>query len=77
MPIFEYRCQDCGHQFERLVRRADDAVDCPTCGTARPGQLEVQYSTFAAHATAAAAPAPQAGGCPAGMCRTPGLCGRN
>lgn len=79
MPIFEYHCQDCGTDFEKLVRRADDAVACPTCSDQKPEQhLEMRFSTFAARANSASAPAPQAGGgCPAGMCRTPGLCGRN
>ena len=34
MPLYEYRCADCGHQFEALVPagRADDET-CPDCGT--------------------------------------------
>lgn len=31
MPIFEYRCQDCGHEFETLVRGGADAPTCPKC----------------------------------------------
>jgi len=33
MPIYEYRCQDCGTTFEALVR-GNDAVTCPHCGSA-------------------------------------------
>ena len=46
MPIYEYRCRDCGHRFEILQRLGQGAEDleCPRC-TAR--QLEKQYSTFA------------------------------
>lgn len=75
MPLFEYRCDDCGSQFEKLVRRAADAEDvrCPQCGEAH---VTTQLSTFAAHAGGAPANQPR-GGCPAGMCATPGLCGRN
>lgn len=76
MPIFEYRCSDCGTRFEKLVRSSDtDGPLCPECGT---NHLEQQLSTFAAHAGngARAEAAPMPGGCPAGMCRTPGLCGR-
>lgn len=33
MPIYEYRCQDCGHEFEILQRMADDPLtECPKCG---------------------------------------------
>jgi len=32
MPIYEYRCESCGHQLEALQRLSDDAlVDCPAC----------------------------------------------
>jgi putative FmdB family regulatory protein len=44
MPLFEFACRSCGHQFETLVfgnRRAE----CPKCSSA---DLEKLYSTFAA-----------------------------
>ncbi len=32
MPIYEYRCPDCGHQFERIQSFKDAPVsDCPAC----------------------------------------------
>ena len=30
MPIFEYRCQGCRHEFETLVRTGDTPA-CPKC----------------------------------------------
>lgn len=33
MPLYEYRCRDCGHQFEALVREAPPA-GCTACGSA-------------------------------------------
>lgn len=33
MPLFSYRCQPCGHEFETLVR-GDDKPACPACGAA-------------------------------------------
>jgi putative FmdB family regulatory protein len=79
MPIFEYLCEDCGSKFERLVRRpGGDEVLCPSCGQSH---LEQQHSTFAAHSNGHAAAGKSfdqgMGSCPAGMCGTPGLCGRN
>lgn len=38
MPIYEYRCQQCGHRFERLVRRGEP-VACPACGQPEPKRL--------------------------------------
>ena len=32
MPIFEYRCEKCGEEFERLVPKADAKVHCEKCG---------------------------------------------
>jgi putative FmdB family regulatory protein len=65
MPIYEYACQDCGSEFELLVR-SDTVAECPTCQST---QLEKQLSVFAtAAATPDAAPA-MAGPC--GSCGHP------
>ena len=33
MPIYEYRCQSCGHELEKLQKMSDQPlVDCPECG---------------------------------------------
>ena len=35
MPIYEYRCQTCGHEMEAMQKMADaPLVDCPECGEA-------------------------------------------
>lgn len=31
MPIYEYACDSCGHQFEKLVRIGAEAPPCPEC----------------------------------------------
>lgn len=39
MPIYEYRCQRCGHQLEVMQKVSDPAPDrCPKCE--QPGPLE-------------------------------------
>lgn len=30
MPIYEYKCRNCGQQFEKLVKLSDKP-DCPSC----------------------------------------------
>ena len=40
MPIFDFICKGCQHQFEALVRGSTAAV-CPECGSA---ELEKQLS---------------------------------
>ena len=78
MPIYEYLCEDCGSRFEKLVRNGagSDSLACPSCGQK---QVSQQLSVFAAHSAGSSAKsaAPMGGGCPAGMCRTPDICGRN
>ena len=33
MPTYEYRCDDCGHEFERQQKMSDAPVKkCPQCG---------------------------------------------
>ena len=33
MPVYEYRCRDCGHEFEIQQSMSDDALtECPSCG---------------------------------------------
>lgn len=61
MPLYEFTCRKCGHQFEELLAMADlkgDKVKCPACGSPR---IEKGFSSFA---TAATGPAGGAtGGC--------------
>jgi putative FmdB family regulatory protein len=34
MPIYEFRCGECGNEFETLVLGSrEDAVGCPVCGS--------------------------------------------
>ncbi|MEP6716950.1 MAG: zinc ribbon domain-containing protein [Terriglobia bacterium] len=77
MPIYEYLCESCGSKFEKLVRRTEEALEsgCPSCGQKH---LKQEYSTFAARAgSSSSAGAAEIGSCPAGMCGSPGMCGRN
>jgi len=76
MPIFEYICQECQHEFETLVFRRDQAK-CPKCHSQR---LSPQLSVFAMSskgmsAKGSAAPSASTGAC--GSCgdpRGPGAC---
>lgn len=40
MPLYEYKCRACGHEFEKLVTgRTAPAVACPECQSAEFDQL--------------------------------------
>lgn len=34
MPIYDYTCGACGHEFEALLRKDTDVASCPTCESA-------------------------------------------
>jgi putative FmdB family regulatory protein len=72
MPIFEYVCKQCDHEFEALVYGSDKA-ECPKCHSKK---LAPQLSVFAVSAKGASSgSAPSMGAC--GSCgdpRGPGAC---
>jgi putative FmdB family regulatory protein len=43
MPLYDFRCRACGHEFEALVR-SGDAPECPSC---KSPDLERLLSMFA------------------------------
>jgi putative FmdB family regulatory protein len=77
MPLFEYACQSCDHEFEALVR---DGV-APTCPSCESPKLDKRLSTFAARSnsgTSSVSEMPVGGAC--GHCgdpRGPGSCSLN
>lgn len=46
MPLFDFRCRRCDHQFEALVRPQDPQLTCPAC---QSDDLERLQSAFALH----------------------------
>jgi putative FmdB family regulatory protein len=69
MPIFEYRCEECGHKFEAILF-GEQKPECPKCHTAK---LEKQLSTFAVNKSGAAA-TPAAGCGQSNCCMMNGGC---
>jgi len=40
MPVYEYQCKGCGHEFEREQRISDAPVKkCPSCGAQKARRL--------------------------------------
>jgi len=71
MPIFEYVCKECDHQFEALIYGTQKA-ECPKCQSKKLAQ---QLSVFAMSAKASASSSSSMGAC--GSCgdpRGPGAC---
>jgi len=34
MPMYSFRCQSCGHEYEELAKRFGEQIPCPQCGSA-------------------------------------------
>ncbi|MGH9414974.1 MAG: FmdB family zinc ribbon protein [Terriglobales bacterium] len=79
MPIFEYRCQSCGSQFERLSWGGEQT---PTCGCGSQKAERVWYSRVAVSTGSKSASEDIGGGgcgggedCGEGGCCGGGACG--
>jgi putative FmdB family regulatory protein len=73
MPIFEYICKQCHHQFETLLYGKEKA-ECPKCHATK---LEPQLSVFAVSVKGSSASASASSGGACGSCgdpRGPGAC---
>lgn len=64
MPIYEYACRACGHEFETLVR----ASETPSCAKCASADLEKKLSVFSSQS---ASQEPAFAG-PCGTCGHPG-----
>jgi putative FmdB family regulatory protein len=74
MPIFEYVCQKCSHQFEAIVQGTQKAA-CPKCESKRLDQKLSSFAVRGEKSHDAAAPAGPCGSC--GDPRGPGSCSMN
>ena len=72
MPIYEYRCNQCEHDFELLVKSAKDSgrSTCPSCGNANlTRRLSVIAASSGSSSQGGAGAAPAGAGC--GRCGDP------
>lgn len=73
MPLYEYGCNACGHEFETLVRSTSDVPKCPRCGAI---ELAKRFSVPAASQAGGGSSSSMAGSMPmmGGGCGRP-ACG--
>ena len=68
MPIFEYRCDDCGKLFETFVT-AERTPECPGCRSANLAKLLSSPGMVgSANGRAESVQPPMTGGCGMGTC---------
>jgi putative FmdB family regulatory protein len=74
MPVYEYACKKCGHEFEELVF-GDEKPVCPKC---KAGAPEKKFSVFGTQGESSGESESLPPGC--GRCgdpRGPGACSMN
>lgn len=64
MPIREYKCNDCGFQFESIdlgsdKRRKTETMSCPGCGSRDLGKKVSLFSSFGGDSSSGTKPAPK------------------
>ncbi|MHC4592716.1 MAG: FmdB family zinc ribbon protein [Planctomycetota bacterium] len=66
MPLLEYRCRDCGHVTEVLVKA--DAGNTPACEECEGENTERVLSPFSARIAPEASPSAGCSSCPDDSC---------
>lgn len=71
MPIYEFTCSACGHNFEKLCKVSDNlsAIECPSCGARTPRK---KLSLFGCNTGEGSTSGSSCGGCSSKNC---GSCG--
>lgn len=52
MPVYEYRCRDCDHVFDRvepLAEHGRQALQCPSCRSRRVEQVLTPFFAKTSH----------------------------
>ncbi len=74
MPLYEYRCKECGEVVEFRSSMADKekmaaSLQCSSCGSAKLTQVFSGIALTSDSKSAASSPPPPSGGCcSGGMC---------
>lgn len=72
MPIYEYECADCGHEFEFLVSGSEAKPECPKC---RSIEVKKLFSAFGFKSGGRVVSS--SGGCSSCSSSSCGTCGPN
>jgi putative FmdB family regulatory protein len=68
MPIYEYKCKDCGQISELLVMNKDEVISCGSCNSLNLEKLMSAHNTVGSGSNFSAA-------IPGGCCGSPNSCG--
>ncbi len=71
MPIFDYKCSNCGRSFDTLVRSCDEVVQCPDCGSSDVARLLSKFG-FKSGSRFSSSSGCSCGSCGGGSCSSCG-----
>ena len=71
MPIFEYQCHQCGHEFEKLVFNTSEKIACPKCKSKKVRRMMSAFA-FSSGGKFKSTASSSCGGCSATSCSTCG-----
>ena len=46
MPIFDFKCEKCDHQYEKMIRLTTDKPKCPECGNEKDQMKKIGFRGF-------------------------------
>ena len=72
MPLFEYKCLECGTTFEKIVPSSTTTVACKKCASAK---VEKLLSVFAVGGSSRSTATMESGPCGACGAAQRGMCG--
>ncbi|MDD5757781.1 MAG: zinc ribbon domain-containing protein [Desulfobulbaceae bacterium] len=69
MPLYDYRCQQCNHEFE-LLQLGKELAQCPLCASHDLDRLMSGFSVRGGAKEAGVASSSKCSGCAGGSCGT-------
>lgn len=73
MPIYAFRCDKCGNEYEELVPRMDATAPCPRCSSRKVSRAITAPADYRGSAAGQpmcpSCPDMPVSACPNGMCR--------
>ncbi|MFC1840100.1 FmdB family zinc ribbon protein [Thermodesulfobacteriota bacterium] len=78
MPLYDFKCRDCGRESEKLITLSDDVPECAGCGSMNLDKMMSVTSSFSGNASAGFPGADDTGCCGSNPsdagCAGPGSC---
>ncbi|MDY6880035.1 MAG: zinc ribbon domain-containing protein [Desulfatiglans sp.] len=70
MPIYEYKCSNCSEEFEILLFRSDEKVNCPACNGDNVKRLMSSAAFKSGDSFTPSSGSSACGSCSSGNCST-------